>query len=410
MGDLLEHDPRGAVARAARESRARLVAFLAARWRDPQAAEDAVAMAFERALARWPEDGVPSAPEAWLLTTARRLLVDASRHARVRTDLAHALATLEEERLSSRDLLDHRLPLLLVCAHPAIDPAVRPALMLQVVLGVEVRRMASVFLLSPEALTQRLVRAKTKIRTSGLRFPEPDGDPTPDRLQAVLEAIYGAYFLGREAPPEAAHEGDDLRSEALHLAEVVSGACAWSAEALGLHALLELCESRRPGAVSDDGAFVPLLAQDPGRWDHARARHGHELLARAAKLGERGPFQLEAAIAAAHSSRAYTGEVPWAEIVFFYGELVAHHPTLGGRVGHAVALAHGASLEAAAQQLAELPASDVEAFQPYWVAVAFVEERLGRTELARAALRRAVGLTVDPRVRRWLQERCARLA
>lgn len=201
------------VEQLARESYGRLLAYFSMRWRDVAAAEDALSEAFVAALESWPRTGVPSKPEAWLLTVARRKLTDTARRDQVRNH--HDLrARLESDGVWLEDfderMPDERLRLMLVCAHPAIDVSIRSALMLQTVLGVEVKQMAGAFLLSSEALTKRLVRAKAKIKAAGLRFEEPDPQDLASRLHAVLEAIYAAYFIGREG---ALSDGD--RSEQL---------------------------------------------------------------------------------------------------------------------------------------------------------------------------------------------------
>ena len=327
----------------ARESYGRLVAYLATRWGDLAAAEDALSAAFVAALERWPTDGVPERPESWLLTVARRKLIDSARHNAIlgRPDIVAALndALTTHSALAST-LPDERIRLMLVCAHAAIDAKIRPALMLQAVLGLEAKTMASAFLVSAETMTKRLVRAKAKIRAAGLRFEEPTAADMHQRLHTLLEAIYAAYFLGREGAVADGDAHDQLRDEAVYLARTVAKALPLAAEALGFLALLTFCEARRAAQVNAAGAFVPLLEQDAGMWDRALMREGYLLLERAAAQGEIGPFQLEAAIQAAHCYRARSGRVPWDEIRRLYHALVTHYPTMGGMVGYAVATAH----------------------------------------------------------------------
>lgn len=397
-----------AAERVARASYGRLVAHLARRWRDLAAAEDALAQAFATALARWPEDGVPSSPEGWLLTAARRNLLQAARHQRVVGEASRALLAREEELRSVEPaaLPDHRLQLMLVCTHPAIDPSLHAALMLQAVMGVDAARIASAFLVSPEAMTKRLGRVKAKLRANGVRFELPEPEALVPRLSAVLEGIYGAYTLAGSAAlgePSAA-----LTEESVTLAEVVAALAPDQPDALGLLALIRACEARRPAQRDDAGRFVPLDRQDTARWDHAAIVDAGRLLARAAALGRPGPFQLEAAIQAAHAQRAFTGVTPWPEIFHLYRQL---SPTVGARVGMAVAQAEATGDAAGALALLDGVSPEHAArHQPWWVARAHLLAKLGRRDEAEAALRRAVGLTQDPAVRAHLLARAAELA
>jgi RNA polymerase sigma-70 factor (ECF subfamily) len=393
----------------ARESYGRLVAYLATRWGDLAAAEDALSAAFVAALERWPTQGVPERPESWLLTVARRKLVDSARHAALR-DRPEIVAALGDAALDQGApppaLPDERIRLMLVCAHPAIDAKIRPALILQAVLGLEAKGMAAAFLVSAEAMTKRLVRAKAKIRAAGLRFEEPTASDMPGRLHALLEAIYAAYFLGREGAVSDGDVHDQLRDEALYLARVVATALPTAAEALGFLALLTFCEARRPAQVNAAGAFVPLLEQDAGTWDVALMREGYLLLERAAAQGEIGPFQLEAAIQAAHCYRARSGTVPWGEITLLYQTLVTRYPTIGSRVGFAVATAHAEGDPS--NGLAMLNGIDPEAvrtYQPFWVALWHLHTMRGDNTQARSCLLRALSLTTHPRLQAYLRTR-----
>jgi RNA polymerase sigma-70 factor (ECF subfamily) len=393
---------------AARRSYGRLVAHLAHRWRDLAAAEDALGQAFATALERWPREGVPASPEAWLLTTARRNLLQGARHTRV-VDAAQRHLIEREEELRAVEpaaLPDHRLQLMLVCAHPAIDPALHSALILQSVLGIDAARIASAFLVSPEAMTKRLGRAKTKLRANGIRFELPGPDELVPRLTAVLEAIYGAYTLSGSVA--LAEPGAELAAEAMVLAELVVALAPDQPEALGLLAILSLCEARRSAQYDAQGRFVPLDRQDTERWDRVRILDAGRLLARAAALSSPGPLQLEAAIQAAHAQRAFTGVTPWAEIEQLYRHLT---PTIGARVGHAVARAEATGDPAAALAMLDaIPAESVVRYQPWWVARGYVLGRLGRAAEAAAATERAIGLTENPAVRAFLIERLAEAA
>jgi predicted RNA polymerase sigma factor len=243
------------IERVARESYGRLVAYLSSRTRDVGSAEDALGNALVAALETWPRDGVPQNPEAWLLTTARRSFIDLLRHRQVAEASEPTLALLREEskdKTLSPEFPDERLKLLFVCAHPAIDPAMHTPLMLQTVLGLDAARIAHAFLISPTTMGQRLVRAKTKIRDGGIRFEIPQERELPQRLDAVLEAIYAAFGIGWDDMAGVDQRGRDLAEEAIWLARVLLGLMPNEAEVQGLLALMR----SPPGGTA--GAGRPL--------------------------------------------------------------------------------------------------------------------------------------------------------
>lgn len=400
-----------AVEAVVRDSYGRLVSFLAARSRDVASAEDALSDALVAALRAWPRDGVPDKPEAWLLRAARYRLIDRARHDRVRTDGVMTLqvaAERAEEASMAPEFPDERLALLFVCAHPAIDPTAHTPLMLQVVLGLDGAHIARSFLVSPAAMRQRLVRAKTRIRDTGVAFAVPDPVELPSRLDAVLQAIYAAYGTSWDDVTGADARLRSLAEEAIWLARVLVRLLPVEPEAHGLLALLLHCEARRPARRGSGGEYVPLSAQDVGRWLRPLLDEAERELTVAATRGTMGRFQLEAAIQSVHAQRAVTGSTEWAAIALFYEALVRIAPTLGALVGHAAALAAD---RGASQGLAYLDTIDrvaVAQYQPYWAVRAHLLAETGAD--ATEAYARAIALSEDGAVRAFLAGRAGTLA
>lgn len=392
---------------AARESYGRLLSWLAWQWRDVQAAEDALADAFVAALSHWPERGIPDAPEAWLMAVAKRNLLQVARHRKLASDPAVTMLLAEElaEAPELPSLPDHRLKLLFVCAHPALDASVHTALMLQTVLGLDAKQIAPAFLVAPSTLAQRLVRAKRKIHDAGLRFEVPEGPELAARLQAVLEAIYAAFGLGWDAAVLFDAEASELTEEALYLARLVVALQANSAEARGLLALLMFCAARRAARFDAGGGFVPLHEQDEARWDRAMIVDANQMLWSASALRQPGPFQLEAAIQSAHCQRAFTGVVPWTGIATLYEHLVRIAPTIGALVSQAVAIGEAAAPADGLARLEQLDPATVRDYQPYWVALAHLQARDGRIAESRLAASHAIGLSPQAAIRRHLRDR-----
>lgn len=410
-------EPETAHARAARVARAsygRLLAILAARSRDIVAAEDTLAEAFLQALEHWPVSGVPPNPEAWLITVARHKAIDAARRdARTVVTAVDDLPDVMADGVDPQAIPDRRLALMFVCAHPAIDASVHTPLMLQTVLGYEAADIGRSFLVSPSAIAQRLVRAKRKIRDSGIAFQLPEKSEMPERLQAVLEAVYGAYALDWQEDLPAS-EGDtadvpkDMAAEALYLARLLAALLPEQPEALGLAALLGYSHARRV-ARTHQGVFVPLDQQAPALWDAPLMAQAQDCLSRAAALRCLGRFQLEAAIQSVHAQRAQTGVTDWPAILHLYEGLCQRWPTLGARLGRVSAVGHVAGAPAALAALAAMDAAELAGFQPAQATWAHWLAQAGRWEEADQAWARAASLTTSPSVRRWLEhQRAAR--
>lgn len=399
-------DAGQAAERAARQSYGRLLALLAWRWRDLAAAEDALGDAFAAALRAWPSSGVPASPEAWLMKAAQRGLLMQARRARLASDpTVTALFAHDTDAPEPPAIPDERLKLMFVCAHPDVPEAVRAPLMLQTVLGLDAKVIAQAFLVSPAAMAQRLVRAKASIREAGTRFEPPELRELPDRLGSVVEAIYGAYTVGRRsaAPAVDSPGSPELAQEAIYLCQLVVQLQPQQPEALGLLALMLYAQARRPAQFDAHDAFVPLAAQDTDLWDRELIAQAERCLQAAAQCRQPGPFQIEAAIQSAHCQRAFGGATPWPAIASLYGALVALQASVGACVGQAVALAEAGELAAGRAALDALEPGVVQAYQPYWVAQAHLLRREGRLGEAAQASLRAIGLTEDPRVRAYLQ-------
>lgn len=385
----------------------RLLAYLSARSRDIAGAEDALAGAFQAALETWPLRGVPDSPDAWLLTAARRNLLRGYRRRSVAERATPTVALMLEENAQheAADIPDERLKLLFICAHPAIDPAARTPLMLQVVLGLDAARIASAFLVAPAAMSQRLVRAKARIRDAGIGFAVPERQELPARLDAVLSAIYAAFGAAWDGSAGGDDGGRGLASEALWLARLLVELLPDEPEAAGLLALMLFINARAGARRSSDGRFVPLGEQDVSLWSADEIAEAESILTKAAAAGRLGRYQLEAAIQSVHCQRALTGRTNWQALEQIYEGLVALAPAVGALVGRAAVRAESKGAGEALAMLDQLPAAAVSAYQPYWAVRGHVLATLSRHAEARASLMTAIGLSSDPAVRAFLIRR-----
>ncbi len=392
---------------AARQSYGRLLSIITARTRDVAAAENALAEAFARALEAWPKTGVPDCPEAWLITTARRVAGHDDRRAATRSGAVRAVEMLYEEMEARQmsDFPDDRLKLLFACAHPAIDPAIRTPLMLQCVLGLTAEDIGRAFLIPGPSMGQRLVRAKTRLRDAGIPFRTPDPGDLPDRLEDVLAAIYAAFGTGWDmvdgGQTGGAEAGAGLTQEALYLGRLVMEMLPDEPEPKGLLSLMLYCEARRPARRDAGGAYVPLPDQPRDLWLEELVIEAEGLLSLAARAGQFGRFQTEAAIQSVHMQTA-EGEPPDATaLTQLYDLLADRRPTVGAFVGRA--LAHGAlhDAETGLALLDEIPAEMVSAYQPYWAARLHLARQVDDPDLA-VYLKTALALTKDDAARDFL--------
>ena len=402
----------GAAEAAARRSYSKLIAFLAVRTRDVAGAEDALSEALAVALTEWPLHGVPHTPDAWLLTVARRKLIDAVRRRRLDEAASEHLlwlAELQADDDSEPAWPDRRLGLLFACAHPGIARELHAPLMLQVVLGFDATTIASAFLVAPATMAQRLVRAKTKIRQAGIGFEVPQGDALRERLGTVLDAIYAAYAEGWSDPEGVDARRRNLADEAIWLGRLVASLLPDEGEALGLLSLMLHTHARRDARRDAAGDYVPLSEQDPARWDAPLVDDAEALLHRANRCAAApGRYQLEAAVQSAHAMRRRTGAIDWPAIERLYDALCELTGSPVAALNRAVALAE---TRGAAAALAALDALAHDArladYQPHWAARAELLARSGALDAAQQAYAQAIGLEREPAVRRYLQQRAA---
>jgi RNA polymerase sigma-70 factor, ECF subfamily len=396
-----------AAERVARESYGRLVAFLAARTRDVAGAEDALAEAFASALRMWPSEGVPANPDAWLLTVARRRQTDAMRRRQTRTagegHLKLMADEIEQAAATPDEIPDRRLALMFACAHPAIEPGMRAPLILQTILGLTAQDIAAAFLIPPATMGQRLVRAKARIKDAGIPFAIPQREDLPERLDAVLEAIYAGYAKGWGEIGEA--NAAQLAEEAIWLGRLVVSLMPAEPEAKGMLALMLYAEARRPARRDAEGAYVPLDRQDVTLWDEWQLDMAETLLHEANQAGPSGRYQIEAAIQSAHAARRVFGVPNWPAIVALYDHLMAltHSPVVA--LNRAVAIAEIEGPEATLPILETLAADKRMAdYQPYWAARGHLLAKAGHKDAAHQALTLAIGLSSDPAVRQYLHK------
>lgn len=401
-------DAPRAAEQAARTSYGRLLALLVARSRDIMAAEDALSEAFVAALRTWPIKGVPDNPDAWLLTTARNSYRNILRHDGVATAAAASLVLLQDEGGGEASAIpDDRLKLLFVCAHPAIDEAIRTPLMLQTVLGLNAAQIGAAFLVAPTTMGQRLVRAKTKIKDAGIRFELPTAADMSSRLDDVLRAIYAAYGTSWDTIPGADVPSRELAEEALFLSRLLVRLLPTEPEARGLLALMLYCDSRRAARRGPNGAFIPLKHQDSRRWLRDLIIEAEHELTIAARMGVFGRYQCEAAIQSVHIQRPITGRTNHAALATLYQLLADRYPSVGVLVAQAAAMVEAGAPSQALGVLNRLVTADIRTYQPYWVTLAHAQAALGDRESAQQSLQLAIGLSEDPAIRAFLSQEMA---
>ena len=393
-------------------ARGRVVAALAARFRDLNLAEEAFAEAAASAVEAWRRD-FPDDPPAWLWRTAFRKALDAVRRASTRAKALHDAPAPEptpEDAMIAADqpIPDERLRLIFVCCHPALDPAARIALTLKIVLGLSTDRLARAFLVAEPAMLQRITRARKKIAAAGVPFEIPGPAQWPERLDAILSTLEVAYAQAYEDAALTTETAATFAPEVLRLSGLLADLLPEEPEVLALAAMVRFAEARRPARLDETGAMVPLSLQEPHLWRGDRIAEGAALLDRAADLARPGPRQILAAIHGAHLSRQETGVTPWGDIARLYDALVMLRPGPVSEVNRAVAYGEAYDPDAG------LRAFNAIAPQPTWLpwqaARAYLLDQTGQRAAAASAYDAALALDPPPAERLYLERQRRRLA
>jgi RNA polymerase sigma-70 factor, ECF subfamily len=394
----------------------RVMAHLVGRLGDIQLAEDALQDAIERALIRWPTDGVPANPRAWLVTTAKRRGIDLLRGRNVRTNKAADVGRLDRLLREERDLRgdvpdieDERLRLIFTCCHPVLPMPARVALTLRTVCGLTTDEIARAFLVTVPTMAQRLVRAKKQIQQAGIPYEVPAKDELSERLDAVLAVVYLVFSEGYAATSGEALIRHDLCEEAIRLGHVLVD-LADEAEALGLLGLMYFTHSRRLARMNHQGCLVPLDEQDRRLWDPDHIAAGQDCTQRALSRKHIGPYQLQAAIAGIHSTTPRADMTPWGQIVIVYGRLFALNRSPVVALNRAVAVGMAQGPEKGLGLLDELATDKrLRHLHLLHAARADFHRRLGDLDQARSAYTLALAGTESEPERRFLNRRLAEI-
>jgi RNA polymerase sigma-70 factor (ECF subfamily) len=403
-------DAQAAVAEAFRQEWGKVVATLIRMTGDWDLAEECTQDAFAAALAKWPADGVPGRPGAWLTTTARNRALDRLRRSKTEASKLQEVATLTavDEPASTDDsgVVDDRLRLMFTCCHPALALEARVALTLRTLAGLTTAEIARAFLVPEATMAKRLTRAKHKIRDAGIPYRVPPAHLLPDRLAGVLAVVYLLFNEGYAASAGASLLRSDLSAEAIRLGRLLARLMPDEPEASGLLALMLLTDARSAARIDDEGELVSLEDQDRSRWDRMRMTEGSQLLTAALRRQRPGPYQLQAAIAACHAEAALAADTDWAQIALLYGELRTFVPSPVIELNRAVAVAMADGPAAGLALVDDLAAGgELPGYSLLAATRADLLRRLGRRHEAEASYREALELAPTEPERRYLSRR-----
>lgn len=382
----------------------RAVSVLVRAFGDIDLAEEGVQEAFAVAVERWVAEGLPPSPAGWIITTARRKILDRLRRESSRHDRQAQSALLYEHEQTDHDqdlaVQDDRLRLIFTCCHPALAPPARVALTLRLLGGLTTDEIARAFVVPEATMAQRISRAKAKIRDAGIPYRVPSSSELPDRLRSVLAVVYLVFNEGYAATSGDALAREELTAEAIRLGRVLAALMPDEPEVLGLLALMLLIEARRPARTGPDGALVPLPEQDRSSWDGDLIAEGQSIVRSCLRRNVPGPYQIQAAINAVHTDASDAEATDWRQILALYDQLTVFDRSPVVLLNRAVALAEVEGVDAALAVVAELP---LDAYYLLHAVRADFLRRAGRPEEAAAEYDAALELTENEAERDFLR-------
>lgn len=414
MPMLPPQTPAQAIERTVREEWGRILAALVKSLGDFQLAEDCLQEAVARALVAWKDNGLPDAPAAWLITTARRKAIDMirkdTRFAARKAELSHLMDIAHQDACDAtpETIPDKRLEMIFTCCHPALDEKTQVALTLRTLCGLSTDNIAAAFLDKPAAMAQRLVRAKQKIAGARIPYRIPRHADLPERITAVLAVIYLIFNQGYSTLNV---QSQQLRGEAIRLGRIASNLMPDEPEVAGLLALMLLHDARQLSRRNSEGELIPLEDQNRKRWDRGKVAEGDALLRKTLPRGGVGPYQLQAAISGLHTGSPTWENTDWAQIAALYALLFQMQPSPVVQVNHAVAVSYARSAAEGLKLLSPLKgAPNFVQYQPYHAACAALFARNGELDRAQQAYAEAITLTDDPAERRFLERKRAMIS